>query len=87
MASARLLLMEDAVQIMCQHQGEIALQSLALSVLDKYMLPYADLHCDFRLGAGLERIQDAMEMPGLCPTAREISHKIVRAFSTSPASA
>jgi len=86
-ASARLLLMQDAVQIMREHKGEIVLQNLALSVLDKYMLPYPDLYCDFRLGAGLERIQNAMELPGLCPTAREISHKILRVFSTSPADA
>jgi len=84
MASARLLLMEDVMEIMHKHQGEILLQSLALSVLDKYMLPYPDLYCHFRLGAGLERIQKAMELPDLSSDAREISHKILRVFSTSP---
>jgi len=87
MASARLSLMEDVMEIMHKHQGEILLQSLALSVLDKYMLPYPDLYCHFRLGAGLERIQKAMELPDLSSDAREISHKILRVFSTSPVNA
>jgi len=48
--------MKDVVQIMRQHKREIVVQNLALSVLDKYMLPYPDLYCHFRLGAGLARI-------------------------------
>jgi len=65
-------------QILRQHKTEIAVQTLGLYVLDKYMLPYPDLYRSFRLGHGLTQMQSAMELPDLSPPSRAIAQKILR---------
>ena len=68
------------LQIMSQHNTQVALQSLALGVLDKYMLPYPALYSRFRLGFGLELTRSAMQLD-LSSESRRVAQKIVRVCS------
>jgi len=72
--SSRCRLARVVVQIMRQHKTQIGVQSLALCVLDKYMLPYPALYCRFRLGFGMALTCSAMQSP----ESHQIAQKIIR---------
>jgi len=68
--------------IMRQHDTQIGVQSLALCVLDKYMLPYPASCCIFRFGIGMALLHSAMNLPDLSSESHVIAQKLIRVCST-----
>jgi len=59
---------------MRQHSKETKIQSAALHVLEKYIVPHPELHSRFRNDA----VQNALKLPGLGSESQEIAQKILR---------
>ena len=70
------------MQIMRQHETQIGVQSLALCVLNKHMLPYPELYCLFGFGIGMALVHSAMNLPDLSSESRVIAQKIIRVCTT-----
>jgi len=70
------------VQIMAQHSTQVAIQSLALVILGKYMLPYPALYSRFCLEKGMGLTRSAMKLSDLSFESRQVAQKIIRVCST-----